>query len=93
MKLGNITKQPAESRWVSVRYDDDLDDGDEVSSVLACTADPSGLSVTPVLATIDRVRVFIEGGDDGATYKITLRVATSGGEILEDELVCKVKEI
>lgn len=93
MKVGTFTKQPEERISNSILYTDALDDGDSISSVSYCAAEPAGLTVSPVLADVDRVRIWADGGDNGVTYKITVRVETSGGEILEDELVCKVKEL
>lgn len=93
MKVGSFSKQPGERISNSIAYDDALDEGDEVSSVLSCAAEPAGLTVTPVLASESRVRIWSEGGSDGTTYKITVTVLTAGGEIFEDELTCKVRSI
>lgn len=93
MKLGTFQKQPGERISNSILYADALDDGDTLEQILSCTATPSDLSVSPVLVSDDRIRIWAEGGSDGSTYKITVRVSTAGGEILEDELFCKVKEI
>lgn len=93
MKVGTFSKQPGERVSNSILYSEALDDGDSVAAVLSCISEPAGLTVSPVLADVDRVRVWAEGGDTGVTYKITVRVETNGGEILEDELICKVKEL
>lgn len=93
MKLGNFTKQPSEKIFNSVTYDDALDDGDKVSTVVSCVAEPEGLEVTPSLVSDSRVRLLYSGGTDGVTYKVTLKVETAGGEAFEDEIICKVKAI
>lgn len=93
MKLGTFSKQPGERISNSILYADALDEADSVTSVPYCAAEPADLIVTPVLVSGDRVRVWTEGGTSGVTYKITVRVSTNGGEILEDELICKVKEL
>lgn len=93
MRLGTITPQPNERLSYTVAYHEALDDGDEVSEVLACTASPAGLTVTAAQITADRVRLLVSGGTHGVLYKITLRVATDAGEIFEDELMCRVKEV
>lgn len=93
MKVGTFNKQPAERLSNSIVYTEALDDGDSIASVVSCTADPAGLTVSPVLVSDDRVRIWAEGGVSGVAYKITVIVATNGGEILEDELICKVKEL
>ncbi len=94
MKVGTIKKQPSEVRTLSIKYDDALDIGDEISLVTSCTVDPTGeLTVTPTLATTSRIRLWISGGIDGATYKVTVVVNTVGGETHEDEVTVKVVEI
>lgn len=94
MKLGSVPKQPGERRSFSIRYDDDLDEGDEVQQVDACTVEPAGaLTATPVMVSGQRVRVWVEGGADGVNYKVTVTVTTVGGERLEDEVLVKVREI
>lgn len=93
MKLGSFNKQPGERLSNSILYDDALDEGDSVETLISCTVEPSGLDVTGVLVDGSRVRVFAEGGVDGQSYKITVVVGTQGGERFEDELVCKVKEL
>ena len=93
MKVGTFSKQPGERLSNSILYTEALDEGDSIVSVLSCVAEPSGLTVSPVMVSGDRVRVWAEGGVSGVAYKITVTVATNGGEILEDELICKVKEL
>lgn len=94
MKVGSFEKQPGERIAVSIGYEDFLDDGDEISQVDSCVVSPSGeMTASAVLASTDRVRVWVEGGVDKVTYKVTVTVTTAGGERLEDELVCKVKEV
>ena len=94
MKVGTIKKQPSEVRTLSIKYDDALDVGDEISLVASCVVEPSGeLTVSPTLATTSRVRLWISGGADGGAYKVTVVVNTVGGETHEDEVTVKVVEI
>lgn len=93
MKVGTFSKQPGERISNSILYTDALDEGDEVTTVVSCVATPAGLTASPVLASGDRVRVWSEGGVSGESYKITVTVETAGGEIFEDELTCRVREI
>lgn len=93
MKVGTFTKQPAERISNSIVYTDALDEGDELTSIESCTATPEDLEVSPVLVSTDRVRIWSQGGTDGTVYRISLTVRTAGGEILQDELMCKVREI
>lgn len=93
MKVGSFTKQPGEKISNSVLYEDALDVGDYLDTVVSCVAAPAGLTVFAGLASNDRVRVWYEGGTDGVTYKVTVTVTTHQGERFEDEVTCKVKEI
>lgn len=93
MRLGVTAQQPNEKKSYSFVYDEALDLGDELSAVLACTAEPDTLTVSPVLVSETRCRVWCYGGENGETYKVTLRVLTAGGEELEDELIVRIKEI
>lgn len=63
------------------------------AQLMSCVAEPAGLAAAPVLVAGDRVRVWVEGGADGAVYKITVKVLTAGGEIFEDELTCRVRDV
>lgn len=93
MRLGTFNKQPRERLSKSVVYNEALDPGDNLSTILNCYAEPEGLTVTPVLVADDRIRIWVEDGTNGQQYKITVKVGTAGGEILEDELICRVREI
>jgi len=93
MRLGTVTQQPNERKSYSFVYNDALDYGDEIESVISCETVPGDMDVPPILATNQRVRIFCSGGTDGSIYKLTVRVQTSGGEILEDELIIRIKEV
>lgn len=93
MKVGTFAKQPSEKISNSILYEDSLDEGDYLETVVSCVATPVGLNVLAGLSSSNRVRVWYEGGTDGVTYKVTVTVTTHQGERLEDEITCKVKEI
>ena len=93
MLLGTVRQQSREKKAYSIDYSEALDAGDGVEQIEACFAEPDALVADPVLVSGSRARIWVSGGVDGQTYKITIRVLTSGGEILEDELLCRVKDI
>ena len=93
MKVGTFTKQPSERISNSILYEDALDVGDYLETIVSCAALPAGLTVTAGLASDKRVRIWHEGGTDGVSYTVTVVVTTNTGERFEDEVVCKVKEI
>lgn len=92
MRLGSVSQQSGERKSYVFNYAEALGGG-FVRQVLQCTAEPSDLMVDPLLLSEHRVRIFVSGGISGTTYTITTRVETGDGEILEDELVCRVKDI
>lgn len=92
MKIGRIEQQPNEKRKYTISYAEALDPGDLVESVMT-TVSPTGLTVSALSNETD-VRLTIQDGTNGVTYKITITVTTTGAnEILEDEFYVKVKEI
>lgn len=97
MKLGTFKKQPQERLSKSVLYEKALDPSDSVTSVLSCTVVPTGhaddLTAAPSLINGDRVRLWTDKGQDNTSYKITLKVGTAAGEIFEDELIVRVRDI
>lgn len=93
VKVGTFEKQPGERISNSIIYDDALDVGDYLETIVSCTASPAGLTVNAGLASDNRVRVWHEGGDDRVTYTVTVVVTTHTGERFEDEIICKVREV
>ena len=96
--LGKTTKQPGESRFYDIDLSQDLMDGDYVTSValsVTCTTTPADTSMDALVhtATGSVVRLFAFGGTSGETYKLTTTATTSFGEVLEDEIIVKVKEL
>lgn len=93
MKIATVKKQPGEKRRWAIDYEDAVDSGDILYSV-SNVVDPSGPTVTTTLNGDYIVRISVDGGTDGITYKITCTVTTTGSnEIFEDEFYVKVKEI
>ena len=93
VKVGIFTKQPGERISNSILYNDALDVDDYLETVDSCIATPPGLSVNAGLANGSRVKVWHEGGTDGVSYTVTVKVTTHSGERFEDEIICKVKEV
>lgn len=94
MKVGTFQKQPRERFFVSINYEKILDDNDAIAAIQSVEVSPAGeLEALPILAPPERVRLFLQGGEDGKSYVVTVLVQTEFGERFEDELTCKVKEI
>lgn len=92
MRLGSITKQPAERFSYTVDYADALTQGDNVQSATAIVS-PIGLTIENVGVYDPRVKFWASGGTTGISYKVTLTVTTADGRVFQDEIVFKIKEV
>lgn len=98
MMLGTFTKQPAEIIDYDVDYTDWLDG--TADSVLSATvtivsslpADATPLTDLSTYINTQRVKMWMSGGTNGATYKITVKATTTNGRIKEDEFKIKCKD-
>lgn len=93
MKLATYTQQPNERYKRTAGYDEALDEGDTVASVALESVDPVGLTVDNLAASSTAIVWWATGGTDGTTYKVTFTVTTTAGEIFEDEVFYKIKEV
>lgn len=92
MKLGTVTKQPAERFSYTIDYSDALTLGDNVQSATAVVT-PAGLTLDNVGVYDPRVKFWVSGGTDGVSYKITVTANSADGRVFQDEIVLKIKEI
>lgn len=90
--IGVINKQPADRRDYDVDCTSLVGDYDVVQTATA-TASPAGLTVDAPTVFSDHVKLWIGGGTDGATYKVTVTVFSRDGRIQQDEIRVKVKEV
>jgi len=90
--LGKYYKQPRENRDYDVLYTKFFSKRTDTISTVSVVADP-GVTIG-ASATLGLVfKVFIGGGTDGQTYKVTVTMTSSTGVIKEDEFYVTVKEI
>ena len=92
MKLATIRKQPVERFSYTVLYSEALTEGDNLETASA-TVEPAGLIIDNVGVYDPRVKLWVSGGEDGISYKVTLTVNTSDGRVFQDELIFKIKEL
>jgi hypothetical protein len=95
-------KQPVERVDYDIDYSEWLTANDNVESVVV-TVFPDESAITPVppdklhvltVVVIDPiVKLWIEGGRNGVTYKVSLTMTTADGRIKQDEFKLKVKDI
>ena len=98
-----LNKQPKEVYvGVGIDFSARIDPSETLTSLVVTTELLSGIEGVdnPVLITSKSVSVVsnvvsatIGGGYDGCVYKLTYRVGSSLGSILESEIKLKVKEI
>lgn len=91
MSLGSFTKQPVEVVDYDLDYTDWLTAGDNVASAVV-TVDIVGLTIDSVLINDPRVKIWISGGTDKITYKLTVTTTTDEGRVKQNEFKVKVKD-
>lgn len=92
MKLGTVTKQPAERFSYTIDYSEALTSGDNITTVTAAVS-PEGMTVDNVGAYDPVVRFWASGGESGSTHKVTVTVTTDEGRVFQDEVTFKIKEV
>ena len=97
--LGTTTKQPSEIENYSIFYGNDLDAGETftVQSVTLVALDGSTTGLPTIEAFLadtqsQQVRISIAGGTAGVVYKVTTKILTDSGRLLEDEFKLKIRE-
>jgi hypothetical protein len=90
--MTSFQKQPAEVLDYDVDFSDWLD-ADTISSVVATAA--TGLNVASSIFsnTTKIVKVWLNGGTTGNTYKVTVRVTTGVGRVKEVDFNLVVTEL
>ena len=97
-----MNKQPADRYDYDIDYSEWLTEKDNVESVTVTVfpneelLDPvpvDKLNVLSVTVIDPLVKLWIDGGRNGVTYKITLTATTADGRIKQDEFKIKVKDI
>ena len=89
--LGKATKQPIEVQDYDVSFVDWLAALTDTAASHTVTAE-TGITVDSSTLTAGVVKVWLSGGTDGTTYKITAKIVTTGGRTKEDEFKVRVKE-
>ena len=92
MNLGNFQKQPVEIVDYDIDYSEWLTEGDNVSAATVSVV-PSGLTVDSVFINDPRVKIWLSGGTNGTTYKLTVNTTTADGRIKQDEFKIRVKDV
>lgn len=88
--LGTVIKQPADVLDYDIDFERWLTDGDALSSAVA-VVDDDGLTIDDVTVIGTVVKVWVSGGEDGATYKITATATTNDGRVKEEDFRIRVR--
>ena len=86
--IANYTQQPSERLDYDIPYD--LETGDSIASATA-TVTPAGLTVNSLI-TGSTVKLWVEGGVSGTTYKAEITTTTALGRTKQVEVKFKIRE-
>lgn len=95
MILGTYIKQPSDRLDYDIDYTEWLTSGDTVISatVVIDITETSGLTIdTPIISGGVIVKLWVNDGVNGRTYKATVTATTDQGRIKQDEVRFKVKD-
>ena len=91
MIIGSFEKQPSEVLDYDIDCSEWLTSGDNVQSVSA-SPDDAGLVVDSIVNNDPRIKIWLSGGDDGKSYKVTVGITTADGRHKEVEFMVQVRD-
>ncbi|MNZ86163.1 hypothetical protein D3C78_1049800 [compost metagenome] len=89
--LGTVRKRPDDMLDYDVTFERWLSDGDTITDATA-EADPTGVTIDRVEIFGDIVKVWISGGEVGASHKINVTATTAQGRVKEVTFNLRVTE-
>ena len=92
MILGTFSKQPVEVLDYDIDCSEWLVSDDELTSATA-VVEPVGVTADSVLVSSPRVKVWLSGGTNGATYKVTVTITTDDGRVKQVEFRVRVRDV
>lgn len=90
--LGVLTKQPADFLDYDVNFEDWLTEDDTVASSGAVVEPAGELTVSDILISNPIVKLWLAGGVDGKSYKVTVTTTTAFGRVKQAEFRIRVKD-
>lgn len=85
-------KQPADQLDYDLDFSDWLSNDDTIVGAQAVSSVPDELEISSVTVSDQAVKVWVSGGLDGSTYKVTTTVTTAEGRIKELDFKIRVKD-
>lgn len=92
MLLGIQPKQPSEKLDYDVTFEEWLTDDDTVQTATAVLDTTGELVIEDILVLSPTVKVWLSGGVNGITYKVTVKAITAQGRIKEAEFKIRVRD-
>lgn len=89
--LGKFVKQPVDVQDYDFDFNDYLTASSDTAVSHTVTAE-TGLTVVGSTLNAGVVKVFVSGGADGSSYKVSATLTTSGGRVKQGDIIIKVKE-
>jgi hypothetical protein len=89
--LGKFTKQPVEVQDYDIDFTEYLASQNDAAISHSATAD-TGITIMASALTAGVVKVFVSGGTDGESYKVSATITTSGGRVKQGDILVRVKE-
>lgn len=89
--LAKFTKQPADVQDYDISFVEWLAGFSDTGATVAVTAE-TGITLLSSTLVAGIVKVWLSGGTDLISYKITVTLTTTGGRVKQVEIVIKVKE-
>ena len=89
---GKFTKQPIEVQDYDIDFNEYLEFHNDVALTHTAVAE-AGVSILSSALTGGVVKVFVSGGTDGNTYKVSATITTQGGRVKQGDILVKVKEV
>lgn len=86
-------KQPADQLDYDLDFSDWLTPTDTITGVVAVSNVPTELEVLSASVTGPLVKIWLRGGVNGTTYKVTSTISTQEGRIKELEFKIRVREL
>lgn len=90
--LGKFTKQPVEVQDYDIDFTGYLEFHND-AALSHTAAVETGLTLLSSTLTDGVVKVFVSGGTDGTTYKVSATITTQGGRVKQGDILVKVKEV
>lgn len=90
--LAKFEKQPADVQDYDISFVEWLAGFSDTGLSIVVSAE-AGITVAASALASGVAKVWLSGGVDGSSYKVTVTLTTNGGRVKQAEIVVKVKEI